>query len=182
MELEKIVKLVEEIRDKPLMESMKNEVYHFVNRQEKIYKQLRPQVLNCQASDRVLTCEGILYLIGMGRIEILAPTYQTHLITPQNKNIELLRAPPTGLNFIDPTLKAIHKTVQLKEIPINYKTLFVDVFSDNELREIWKLGKGELNYETILSPKNSTSNRQYVPGIQRGKDLTASSRRKALSE
>lgn len=185
MELERIVKNIENIRDAPLTASMQNDVYHFVNRLEKTYKNQRANVLNCFASEKILTCGGILYLVSTGNIEVISPTYQKQYVTPENKNLELLRAPPTGLNFVDPTLREVHKTVLPKEIPITYKILLVDVFSDNELREIWKLGREELNYEGILSQKSSISSRQQAqPGLIRGRDTGSLSARmrKTLSE
>lgn len=185
MELEKIARNIENIRDCPLTASMQNDVYHFVNRLEKTYKNQRPEVLQNPASEKILYCAGILYLAGTGNIEVISPTYQKQYVTPANKNLELLRAPPTGLNFIDPALRAVHKTILPKEIPITYKILLVDVFSDNELREIWKLGSSELNYEGILSQKNPISSRQQAqPGLIRGRDTGSLSARmrKTLSE
>jgi len=182
MELEKIVQNIENIRNGELTSSMQNDVYHFVNRLEKTYKNQRANVLNSFASEDILSCGGILYLISTGNIEVVSPTYQKQYVTPANKNLELLRAPPTGLNFVDPTLREVHKTVLPKEVPITYKILLVDVFSDNELREIWKLGRGELNYEGILSQKSSISGKHYASSVNRGKDTYISTRRKALSE
>lgn len=185
MELERIVKNIENIRDGPLTPSMQNDVYHFVNRLEKTYKTQRAEVMKSFAAENILSCGGVLYLVSTGNIEVISPTYQKQYITPENRNLELIRAPPTGLNFIDPTLKAVHKTILPKEVPITYKILLVDVFSDNELRELWKLGKDELNYEGILSQKSSTSSRQQAqPGLIRGRDTGSLSARmrKTLSD
>jgi len=182
MDLERLVKNIENIRDRPITETMGNDVYHFVNRLEKTYKNQRNEVLIHSAAEKILTCAGILYLASTGNIEVISPTYQKQYVTPLNKNIELLRAPSTGLNFVDPTLREVHKTVLPKEIPITYKILLVDIFSDNELREIWKLDRTELNYEMIFSPR-SPSGRQPAIGL-RGRDTGSLSARmrKTLSE
>jgi hypothetical protein len=184
MELERLVKNIENIRDRPLTESMGNDVYHFVNRLEQKYKNQRTEVLIHPAAEKILTCGGILYLASTGNIEVISPTFQKQYVTPLNKNIELLRAPPTGLNFIDPTLREVHKTVLPKEVPISYKVLFVDVFSDNELREIWKLGRTELNYETIFTPRSASGRQPLQSGLIRGRDTGSLSARmrKTLSE
>jgi hypothetical protein len=184
MELEKLVKNIENIRDSPLNVTTGNDVYHFVNRLEQKYKNQRNEVLKHSAAEKILTCGGILYLAGTGNIEVISPTYQKQYITPLNKNIELLRAPPTGLNFVDPTLREVHKTVLPKEIPITYKVLFVDVFSDNELREIWKLGRADLNYEMIFAPKTTSGRQTAQPGLIRGRDTGSLSARmrKTLSD
>lgn len=185
MELEKIVRNIENIRDGLLTASMQNDVYQFVNRLEQTYKKKRPEIIKNPASEKILSCGGTLYLIGTGNIEIISPTYQKQYVTPANRNIELLRAPPAGLSFVDPTLREVHKSLQFKGTPITYKILLVDVFSDNELREMWKLGKAELSYDGILSQKNSISSRQQAqPGIIRGRDTGSLSARmrKTLSE
>lgn len=180
MELEKIAKEIQNIRDEPLSENLQNEAYHFARRQEKIYEKQKPQILEHPLSQKILAAEGLIYLIGAGSVQILSPTYHHEFITPSNRNIDFLRA-QSPMYFIDPALKAIQKIIQPKEVPITYKEMMVDVFSDSKLRQIWKLGKEELKYEAIFAQRTN-SGRLVAPGVLRGKDLTASSRRKALSE
>jgi hypothetical protein len=180
MELEKIASEIQNIRDGPLSDSLQNEAYHFACRQEQIYRKQKPHITTHPLSQKILAAEGIIYLIGTGSMDILSPTYRYEFITPTNGNIDFLRA-QSPMYFVDPTLKAIQKMIQPKEVPLTYKEMMVDVFSDNKLRQIWKLGKEKFKYEAIFAQRTN-SGRLVAPGVLRGKDLTSSSRRKALSE
>jgi|GEM_PF-6446900 len=183
MELERIAKEMENIRDRQLSLTLQNEAYHFANRQEQIYKKQKPEIFKHQSLGKILACEGIIYLIGTGNIEVLSPTHRIEYVTPFNKNIELLRA-QAAMFFVDPALKEIQKTIQPKEIPITYKTMLVDVFSDSKLREIWKLGRDEFTYESIFSQKSASARQQTQTEIARGRDTGSLSARmrKTLSE